>query len=133
MDGRRTNGRIMNARQTTGRFGEDAAAEYLENRGFSVIARNWRSGHCELDIVAIDPQGIHFVEVRTRIGGAVLPQDTVDALKQRKVVEGAKRFLRERGDADFGSMEAFFDVIGVTVAGEDAVLEYIPQAYIPGI
>ncbi len=121
----------MDSRQTTGKFGEDMAADYLEGKGFSILARNWRSGHYELDIVALDGDGIHFVEVRTRINPEILPQETVKSPKQRKVVEAAKRFLKEEAYRNFSDFEAFFDVVGVTVAGEGSVLEYIPQAFIP--
>ncbi len=121
----------MDSRQTTGKFGEDMAADYLEGKGFSILARNWRSGHYELDIVALDGDGIHFVEVRTRINPEILPQETVKSPKQRKVVEAAKRFLKEEAYRKFSDFEAFFDVVGVTVAGEGSVLEYIPQAFIP--
>ncbi len=121
----------MNSRQTTGKFGEDMAADYLEGKGFSILARNWRSGHYELDIVALDADGIHFVEVRTRINPGILPQETVNSPKQRKVIEAAKRFLKEEAYRKFSDCEAFFDIVGVTVAGEVAELEYIPQAFIP--
>ncbi len=121
----------MDSRQTTGKFGEDMAADYLAGKGFSILARNWRSGHYELDIVALDGDGIHFVEVRTRINPEILPQETVKSPKQRKVVEAAKRFLKEEAYRNFSDFEAFFDVVGVTVAGEGSELEYIPQAFIP--
>ncbi len=121
----------MKATQITGRFGEDAAADFLEGKGFTILARNFRSGHYELDIVALDSAGIHFVEVRTRINPVVLPQETVDALKQHKVVEGAKRFLREEAYRKFSDLESFFDVVGVTLVNNEMALEYIPQAFIP--
>ncbi len=121
----------MNSRQITGKFGEDLAADYLEGKGFSILARNWRSGHYELDIVALDGDGIHFVEVRTRINPEILPQETVNSPKQRKVVEAAKRFLKEETNRNFSDFEAFFDVVGVTVVNDSAELEYIPQAFIP--
>lgn len=121
----------MDSRQNTGRFGEDAAAAFLEGKGFTVVARNWRSGHYELDIVALDGDGLHFVEVRTRINSGIRPQDTVDCTKQRKVVEAAKRFLRAPGHGKFSDFDVFFDVIGVTLANGTADLEYIPQAFIP--
>ncbi len=121
----------MNSRQITGKFGEDLAADYLEGKGFSILARNWRSGHYELDIVALDGDGIHFVEVRTRINPEILPQETVNSPKQRKVVEAAKRFLKEEANRNFSDFEAFFDVVGVTVVNDSAELEYIPQAFIP--
>ena len=122
----------MDSRWQTGKFGEDMAADYLDGKGFTIIARNWRSGHYELDIVALDGDaGIHFVEVRTRINPEILPQETVNSTKQRKVIEAAKRFLREEANRKFSDFEAFFDVVGVTVANDGTDLEYIPQAFIP--
>lgn len=121
----------MDSRQQTGKFGEDMAADYLEGKGFTILARNWRSGHYELDIVAVDDDGIHFVEVRTRINSEILPQETVNSAKQRKVVEAAKRFLREEAYRRFSDFEAFFDVVGVTLSNDGTDLEYIPQAFIP--
>lgn len=121
----------MDSRQQTGKFGEDMAADYLEGKGFTILARNWRSGHYELDIVAVDDDGIHFVEVRTRINPEILPQETVNSAKQRKVVEAAKRFLREEAYRRFSDLEAFFDVVGVTLSNDGTDLEYIPQAFIP--
>lgn len=121
----------MDSRQQTGKFGEDMAADYLEGKGFTILARNWRSGHYELDIVAVGYDGIHFVEVRTRINPEILPQETVNSAKQRKVVEAAKRFLREEAYRRFSDLEAFFDVVGVTLSNDGTDLEYIPQAFIP--
>lgn len=121
----------MDSRQQTGKFGEDMAADYLEGKGFTILARNWRSGHYELDIVAVDDDDIHFVEVRTRINPEILPQETVNSAKQRKVVEAAKRFLREEAYRRFSDFEAFFDVVGVTLSNDGTDLEYIPQAFIP--
>lgn len=122
---------MMNSRQETGKFGENMAADYLEGKGFNILARNWRNGHYELDIVALDADGIHFVEVRTRINPEILPQETVNSPKQRKVVEAAKRFLKEEAYRKFSDFEAFFDIVGVTVADGGTGLEYIPQAFIP--
>ena len=121
----------MDSRQQTGKFGEDMAADYLEGKGFTILARNWRSGHYELDIVAVGYDGIHFVEVRTRINPEILPQETVNSAKQRKVVEAAKRFLRGDEYRRFSDFEAFFDVVGVTLSNDGTDLEYIPQAFIP--
>lgn len=121
----------MDSRQKTGKFGEDMAAAHLEGKGFSILARNWRSGHYELDIVALGSDGIHFVEVRTRINPEVLPQETVNSAKQRKVVEAAKRFLKEESCRKFSDCETFFDIVGVTLGSGGTELEYIPQAFIP--
>lgn len=119
----------MNARQITGKAGEDAASRLLEERGMMIIARNYRSGHYELDIVALDTEGVHIVEVRTRLDNTVAPSSTVDRQKQAKVVAAAKRFLSE--NEKFAAYEIFFDIVGVTIVGDDTVLEYIPKAFIP--
>ena len=119
----------MNARQITGKAGEDAACRLLEERGMMIIARNYRSGHYELDIVALDTEGVHIVEVRTRLDTIVAPSSTVDRQKQAKVVAAAKRFLSE--NEKFAAYEIFFDIVGVTIVGDDTVLEYIPKAFIP--
>ena len=119
----------MNARQITGKAGEDAACRLLEERGMMIIARNYRSGHYELDIVALDTEGVHIVEVRTRLDNTVAPSSTVDRQKQAKVVAAAKRFLSE--NEKFAAYEIFFDIVGVTIVGDDTVMEYIPKAFIP--
>ena len=119
----------MNARQITGKAGEDAVCRLLEERGMMIIARNYRSGHYELDIVALDTEGVHIVEVRTRLDNTVAPSSTVDRQKQAKVVAAAKRFLSE--NEKFAAYEIFFDIVGVTIVGDDTVLEYIPKAFIP--
>jgi putative endonuclease len=34
--------------------------------GHTILERNWRSGHLEIDIISFDKDGTHFVEVKTR-------------------------------------------------------------------
>lgn len=49
-----------------GRTAEQHAADYLEAQGFTVVARNWRTRFCELDIIARRGATIHIVEVKYR-------------------------------------------------------------------
>ena len=49
-----------------GREGEDEALLYLTQKGYTLLARNWRIGHLEIDIVAEWFGEIVFVEVKTR-------------------------------------------------------------------
>lgn len=55
-----------------GRLGEKAAAKYLAKAGLKIVARNYRIGRDELDIVALDGQSLVFVEVKTRTPNAVV-------------------------------------------------------------
>lgn len=43
----------MNEKQVRGKFGEDYTADYLINKGYKIIARNFRRKGGELDIVAL--------------------------------------------------------------------------------
>lgn len=57
----------MNQKQTIGKIGEIATAEYLLKLGFTILARNWRTKGGELDLIVKSPAGkVHFVEVKTR-------------------------------------------------------------------
>ncbi len=51
---------------STGRQAEDAAAQYLVSKKFEVLAQNWRTRWCEIDIVAKKKNIIYFVEVKYR-------------------------------------------------------------------
>lgn len=48
-----------------GRLGENLACLFLENKGFSVINRNYRKKWGEIDIIAIKNEKIHFIEVKS--------------------------------------------------------------------
>ena len=53
-------------KKQTGNLGEDIAAEYLQRQGYIIEARNWRTNHFEIDIIASKEQLLHFIEVKTR-------------------------------------------------------------------
>lgn len=50
----------------TGRRAEAAAAEYLKSKGFAVVAQNWRTRYCEIDIIAQRHNVVYFCEVKYR-------------------------------------------------------------------
>ena len=58
-----------------GIIGEETAIDMLRKQGFSILERNWRCGHLEVDIIAKNRQTIVFAEVkaRTRQKKDVLP------------------------------------------------------------
>ena len=119
-------------RSTTGRYGEDIACQYLIENGHIILARNWRDGREELDIVSLASDGIHFVEVKTRTAPAAAPpQDQVDLRKQRHLAAAARRFLRNRDGGTFADLEVFFDIVAVTLDGSSAGIDFFPAAFIP--
>jgi putative endonuclease len=65
-----TTGTEARPTQRLGRWGEELAAFHLERRGMTVLDRNWRCEHGEIDIVALDGDCLVVCEVKTRRGMA---------------------------------------------------------------
>ena len=86
-----------------GRAGEDAAAEYLKKKAYTVLATNYATCGFELDIVAYKRGTLVFAEVKTRSGDAFgTPADAVDDIKRRRIKAAADGFIREQ--VRFGSV-----------------------------
>ena len=114
-----------------GKRGEDEACRWLIARGHSVLERNWRGGHSEIDIITVDADGLHFVEVKSRKAPvAADPLVNVTAAKQKHMVDAALKFLHS-GDRRFEDEEVNFDISTVVFYGDKAQIEYYPQAIIP--
>ncbi|MBP9752043.1 MAG: YraN family protein [Candidatus Moranbacteria bacterium] len=86
-----------------GNKGEDIAARFLEDTGFSILERNYKnkSGRSlgEVDIVAQDGDELVFVEVKAREakpGKDAFPEENITAGKLRKLARIAEGYLRER-------------------------------------
>lgn len=53
-------------RRALGRLGEQIAAEHLRRLGFTILVRNARTRHGEIDLIAFDGHALVFAEVKTR-------------------------------------------------------------------
>ena len=83
----------MNNRET-GRNYEDAAANYLEQKGYRIIARNFRSRSAEIDIVALDGRYLVFAEVKQRTSARRgYGSQAVDLRKQRRICQAAAWYM----------------------------------------
>ena len=85
------------AHQLTGRRGEEDAYFYLRRRGYTIIARNYRSPHHrgELDLIGWERDVLCFIEVKTRTKRDLKPAEAaVDRDKQRELSRVARDFLR---------------------------------------
>jgi putative endonuclease len=119
-------------RRDLGRLGEDIACELLTGMGHTILERNYRSGHLEIDIISLDAAGIHFVEVKTRRDSIQAPpQYNVDRAKQGRITKAALGFLHSRKGLPLSSYECHFDIVAVTFSGNSYSTEWFPQAYIP--
>ena len=100
------------AHQRTGRRGEEDAYFYLRGRGYTMIARNYRSPHHrgEVDLIGWERDVLCFIEVKTRTTREVKPAEAaVDRDKQRELSLVARDFLRLMP----ASCQWRFDVVAV--------------------
>lgn len=123
----------MTPRMSLGRRGEDVACGFLSGKGHTIVERNYRSGHLEIDIITLDKDGVHFVEVKSRVAPvAVSPEENVTAAKQKKVADAALRYLHTSKDKRLSAdLEVSFDVVAVTFDGGGEIVEWFPNAYYP--
>lgn len=80
----------MYANKITGDTGEDLAADWLRQAGYTIVARNWRYKRCEVDIISTRQGRLHFVEVKTRTSATYgLPEESIDQRKMSCLKQAA--------------------------------------------
>jgi putative endonuclease len=118
---------VNNAKQVLGREGERVAEQFLKQKGFKIVERNYRCAAGELDLIVLDKRVVVFVEVKTRTGlGFGTPLEAVAYHKQQKMIQAAQYFLSEKG---LHQRDARFDVVGVSWPGREPVVEHIENAF----
>jgi putative endonuclease len=104
---------MQDARQSLGWSGEEAACTELQRRGYTIVARRYRTRAGEIDIVARDGRTMVFVEVKTRSSAAFgSGLEAVTPRKQAQVRKMATDYLWRAG---LGDVPCRFEVVSVTV------------------
>ena len=119
---------MKRTRSEVGAWGEAIAVRHLEAQGYTVLHRNWRYGHGELDIVACKAELVVFAEVRTRTSDAFgTPEETISSRKRAKLIATAQAYLDEHG---LNEAQWQIDVIAIVLDAKNAVqrLEQIEAA-----
>ena len=129
----------MRRAQATGKQGEELAAQFLESKGFSILARNYRAGREEIDLICSSPLAasveaaedkggeIVFVEVKTRRGARFgSPEAAVDIKKQLAIRRVAESYLREHHP---DGAPCRFDVVAVTLEKSRPRIEHFEAAF----
>ncbi|MCD6161610.1 MAG: YraN family protein [candidate division Zixibacteria bacterium] len=114
-----------------GKLGENLAADFLANKGYKILKRNWRGikgFRCpEIDIIAKDNKTVIFIEVKAvstdRFGA---PEYKVTLKKQKRLANGAKAYLSQYCD---DNTECRFDVITVDFMSKPSVINHIENAF----
>ena len=80
-------------RKDLGKKGEELAAEFLKDKGYEILTRNFRSKFGEIDIIAKKGDFLVFVEVKTRWSREYgTPEEAVTKSKLRSIVKTGEYF-----------------------------------------
>ncbi len=117
-----------------GRRGEALAVEYLQRRGWTILARNWRDGPRELDVVAAREGVLAFVEVKGRAASSLAsPFEAITPRKRREIERAARAWLAGRATEATPFRVVRFDAVAVVFRREGAVaVEHLEDAWRPG-
>lgn len=101
-----------------GKLGEEIAAAYLVEKGYQLIAKNYRSGKAEVDIVALFGNILVFIEVKTRRTSAFgFPEEAVTAKKKQLLFDAAANYTHENN----WQGELRFDIISLILDKKNTV------------
>lgn len=101
---------------TTGERGELFAAEYLINKGYNILKKNYRCRYGEIDIIAQKDEFLVFVEVKTRNANSFYtPKESVGTVKQKKIINTALIYLSEQQS----TFQPRFDVIELIIRNKN--------------
>lgn len=112
-----------------GKWGEDYAARYLEQKGYRIVARDWMYRHKDIDIIAVDGSELVFVEVRTRRNDVFIrPEQTIDMRKVKNITLAANHYVKTCNI----SLDIRFDIVSIVgTADDNCAVEHIEGAFLP--
>lgn len=114
-----------------GKWGEELAAKHLTEKGYTIIARDWKDRHKDIDIIATDGEYLVFVEVKTRRNNVFMePEQAVNRTKIKNLTLAANRYVKTyRID-----LPIRFDIISITGTTEGTCrINHIEDAFLPYI
>ena len=110
-----------------GEKGEQSAVNFLKRRGYIIVTTQYRAKTGEIDIIAKDKECLVFVEVKTRRSTLYgFPAEAVNYKKQRKIINTALCFLKQRGITDSACR---FDVLEVYLQRDAIQYNHIINAF----
>jgi len=109
-----------------GKIGEEKATNYLTEKGFVILEKNWRFQKSEIDLIARKQNLLIAVEVKTRSSlGFGMPQDFVNPKKIKHLSMAFNKYITSKNI----DLEARFDIIAVYFDGEKYNIEHIEDAF----
>jgi putative endonuclease len=115
-------------KQRLGSVGEDMAVEYLKNKGYKIIERNFQHNQYELDIICQEKNELVIVEVKSvRVPGYGSAESRISRKKQSFIFKGSYAYLDRR--SRFAGMDVRFDVVCVALHCYPAQINHYKAAF----
>lgn len=111
----------------TGKQGEELAAKWLVENGYTILHRNWRYKNWEIDVIAHKGKRLHIVEVKTRTGDNFgYPEDNMDNKKMQYLINAAEEYMEQ----DDRWQQLQFDVLAITMGKRSTEYFLIEDVYL---
>jgi putative endonuclease len=112
--------------QQIGRVAEEKALDYLKDKGFKLVTRNYSCHLGEIDLIMRDKEYLVFIEVRSRnsmsFGGGIA---SITYAKRQKIIKTTSHFLIKHKLQDKHPLR--FDVISID--GKSGAITWLKDAF----
>ena len=111
-----------------GNEGEQDAVNFLIENGHTILERNFRFGHAEIDIISRKDNILHIVEVKTRNSSAYGEPESFVTQQKIDLLVRATNYYMQKTDLD---LEVQFDIISIVKNNVEFTINYIEDAFYP--
>lgn len=109
-----------------GKMGEQMAAKYLTDKGYVILEHNYRRGHLEIDLIALDGDELVIVEVKSRAYDTILhPEEAVDHKKRFNLIRLANEYVKTHGRKE----NVRFDIVSIVSNANGTEIKHLKNAY----
>jgi len=111
-----------------GEKGEELATQFLRQKGYKILQRNYRFKKLEVDIICEDKNELVIIEVKTRASRYLAgPEDTVSKSKQKSIVKAANQYIIDN-EID---LETRFDIVSIILNDKETHIDHLIDAFYP--
>lgn len=109
-----------------GKEGEEMATQFLIEKGYEIIVRNYRHKRSEIDLIVKKNNWLIFVEVKLRSSDLYgYPEDFVDYKKAKNIMEGAEQYTFENNW--HGNVR--YDIVSIRIQKDKTEIIQIEDAF----
>ncbi len=112
-----------------GKEGEEIGLRFLLEKGYKILATNWRYRQEEIDIIAMDKEELVIIEVKTRTSAFMEPELAVTRSKQKFLVNATAAYIEQNNI----NTDTRFDIISIVTNSKYQKINHIENAFYPGL